>query len=150
MLLILLVGFNLMACCFMTGLIWYIQIVHYPLFKSVGELQFTEYHTEHIKRTGWVVILPMLVEIVSSFSIFALTPLGLNKSIAFIGLLLLGIIWGSTFLAQVPVHEELSEKFTLESWQRLVKSNWLRTLGWSLRVPLAGWMLYVVLSTPIV
>ena len=149
MLLLLLVVVNLVACSFMAGLIWYVQVVHYPLFKVVGLPNFSDYHDAHVKRTGWVVILPMLVEIVSAFAIFALTPLGLNKSVAFTGLLLLGLIWGSTFLAQVPAHEKLSEEFTVEAWQRLVQSNWLRTVGWSLRVPLAGWMLHAIVTAPI-
>ena len=149
MILIILVGINLMACCFMAGLIWFVQIVHYPLLKEVGRLEFSDYHKAHVRRTGWVVIFPMLLEIVASFSIFALTPLGLHKSVAFFSLGLLGVIWGSTFLAQVPAHEKLAENFTYEAWRRLVHTNWLRTIGWTLRVPLAGWMLHTALSVPL-
>jgi len=125
----------------MTGLIWFVQIVHYPLFVLIPTEDFSHYHKQHVMRTGWVVVAPMLMEIVLAFSLFALTPSGVEKIVAFIGLLLLGVIWLSTFFSQVPSHNQLAISFSEESWKRLVQWNWVRTIGWTLRVPLASWML---------
>ncbi len=53
------------------------------------------------------------------------------------GLLL--IIWLSTAFIQIPCHAKLAVDFSTASHVRLVRSNWLRTVAWSLR---AGLTLY--------
>ena len=50
------------ATWFMTGLIWFVQIVHYPLFAKVGALAFKEYEHDHQRKTTWVVAPVMLIE----------------------------------------------------------------------------------------
>ncbi|MBM4195260.1 MAG: hypothetical protein FJ202_12930 [Gemmatimonadetes bacterium] len=54
---------------FMVGVIWFVQVVHYPLFSRVGEAAFPEYGRHHVRRTGWVVGLPMLVELGAAIAI---------------------------------------------------------------------------------
>ena len=55
----------LLACLastlFMTGLIWFVQVVHYPLFDRVGAARFVPYHAAHSRRTSWVVAAPMAI-----------------------------------------------------------------------------------------
>ena len=48
------------ATLFMVGLIWFVQVVHYPLFGSVGREGFAGYSQAHSRLTGFVVGLPML------------------------------------------------------------------------------------------
>lgn len=43
---------HLFATAAMVGLIWFVQVVHYPLFASVGADGFTDYETAHRRRTG--------------------------------------------------------------------------------------------------
>ena len=38
------------------GLIWTIQIVHYPLFSAVGNDAFSAYHIEHSRSISLVVV----------------------------------------------------------------------------------------------
>jgi len=57
---------NAAATLFMVGVIWFVQIVHYPLFALVGEAAFSEYERHHARRTGWVVAIPMLLELGAS------------------------------------------------------------------------------------
>ncbi len=40
---------------FMVGLIWLIQIVHYPLFARVGVEQFVPYEREHSRLITYIV-----------------------------------------------------------------------------------------------
>lgn len=47
--------------------------------------------------------------------------------------LLLSIVWVSTFLLQVPLHNALNHAYDSEKIRRLVKTNWIRTLAWTLR-----------------
>lgn len=49
------------------------------------------------------------------------------------GLPLMALIWASTALVQVPLHERLVEGFSEDAAARLVRTNWVRTIAWSLR-----------------
>ena len=57
---------NLISTWYMVGLIWMVQIVHYPLFGKVGPDQFVGYQISHQSLTTLVVGPPMLVEIVTA------------------------------------------------------------------------------------
>lgn len=123
---------------FMTGLIWFVQVVHYPLFKHVGNPEFARYEHEHTRRTGWLVSAPMLAE----FALAAALAFWLGGSLAWGGLGILVIIWLSTALSQVPLHQRLLRGFDETAHKQLVRSNWVRTIGWSIRAFLALLMLF--------
>lgn len=125
---------------FLTGLIWFVQIVHYPLFKRVGVLEFARYERENTRRTGWLVGAPMLLE----FALAVALAFSLGGSLAWGGLGILVIIWLSTAVRQVPLHQRLLSGFDPSVHQRLVRSNWVRTIAWSLRAMLALIMLFSV------
>lgn len=42
----------------MVGLIWTVQVVHYPLFESVGAEAYPNYQSRHIDRIGAVLVVP--------------------------------------------------------------------------------------------
>ena len=48
-------------------------------------------------------------------------------------------IWGSTFLLQVPVHRALASGKDEKKIDRLVRSNWLRTMLWCAKAVLVSW-----------
>jgi hypothetical protein len=54
---------QLFSTLYMTGLIWFIQVVHYPLHGEVGKSTFLRYQKLHVQWTGYVVIPPMLLEL---------------------------------------------------------------------------------------
>ncbi len=128
-----------LATCFMTGLIWFVQVVHYPLFRAVGPAQFPGYALAHQRRTTWVVAPVMLIELASAVALVART--GTSPLHAWTGLSLLLVIWLSTFLLQVPMHERLATRFDHAAWRRLVVTNWTRTAAWTLRAIIAALML---------
>ena len=49
------------------------------------------------------------------------------------GAVLVAIIWASTALIQVPCHAKLVEGFDARAHRRLVDTNWIRTIAWTLR-----------------
>lgn len=133
--------------CVLVGLIWTIQIVHYPLFSSVESSGFASYEQRHTSRIT-VLVLPLMVTEVVLAVVLATSPqiaaadTGAAPSwAASAGVALLAIIWGSTALLQVPCHSVLERGFDLEAHRWLVNSNWVRTLAWSTRGFLAMWML---------
>lgn len=126
----------------MTGVIWFVQVAHYPLFAWVGEQGFGEYEEQNTTRTGWVVGAPMLLEIgTAAVALFAgMRPEYFPRWAALAGAGLLGAIWISTAVLQVPLHRRLVRGFDPVACRRLVKSNWVRTICWSFRAALLLWV----------
>ncbi len=124
----------------MCGLIWFVQIVHYPLFASLGREDFALYEKTHVRRTGWVVGPLMIAEGISAIWLCAIPPLGFGRVIPLIGFVLLVLIWGSTAALQVPAHRQLERGFSPEHHRRLTRTNWIRTILWSIRALLALWL----------
>jgi len=138
---LMLVLLHVCATLFMTGLIWFVQVVHYPLKAAVGPGAFRRYQAQHVQRTGWVVGPPMIVEAVTAAALALLPPAGIPHGVALAGLSLLILVWVATALFSVPAHAALANGFVPDVHQRLVRTNWVRTLGWSARSVLAIWML---------
>ncbi len=93
----------------MVGVIWFVQVVHYPLFGKVGTSGFRDYEQDHQRRTTLVVAPLMLTEAVTAVALFWLRPDGISPSLSVVGLGLVGVLWASTFLWQVPAHERLAK-----------------------------------------
>lgn len=124
----------------MTGLIWFVQIVHYPLMSRVGESDFVAYEQAHTRSTTWVVGPLMLAELLSSIYLLAQAD-RTDVLLPILGLVALGGVWGSTLLLQIPAHRILEQRFDPKVHARLVKTNWIRTILWSSRSLMAVWML---------
>ena len=125
----------------LVGLIWTIQLVHYPLFAQVGESGYVAYQHRHMALIGPLVGPLMLIEALVALGLLLMTP---GSPAAIAGFVLVLVIWGSTALVQVPCHRILTASFDAEAHRRLVRSNWVRTVAWTLRGLLAilmipGW-----------
>lgn len=123
----------------MVGLIWFVQIVHYPLFSKVGTEGYTDYQRAHMSRTSLVVGPLMLIEAACVATI--LLAGWSSRPLAVTGALLLALCWLSTFFLQVPRHESLARAFDPAAAASLVSSNWIRTLAWTFRGVIALLML---------
>ena len=88
---------NLIATWYMVGLIWLIQVVHYPLFANIPTTAFPAYERQNTRRTACVVIGPMLLELFSALLLWWLPPPGLSSTLLGTTLGLLVLIWASTF-----------------------------------------------------
>jgi hypothetical protein len=125
---------------FMAGVIWFVQVVHYPLFAAVGTHGFAAYERANCRRTTFVVLPAMLAELAAALWLWWSAPAEQALAAAW-GLGLLGVVWGSTFALQVPCHHRLEQGFDAATARRLVWSNGLRTAAWSARAGLAVWWL---------
>jgi hypothetical protein len=132
---------HLAATLFMTGVIVFVQVVHYPLMAAVGRPTYRAYQAGHMRRTTWVVLPAMGVELASAMALTVLRWGSPDAPVALAGLGLLGVIWASTALVQAPLHGRLSPGFDAKLHRRLVRSNGVRTVAWALRVPVAVWLL---------
>jgi len=133
---------QILSTAMMTGLIWFVQIVHYPLFTKVPEEGFTAYERSHTVRTGWVVAPIMLVELVSALAFLLSSgregwnfkPAGDPLNLMALGCL--ALIWISTFLIQVPFHGILEKRPDRRVMNLLASTNWIRTVLWTTRLGL--------------
>lgn len=104
-------------------LIWIIQVLHYPSFRFIAKEQFIQFEEFHTRRISYIVIPLMLLEIIFLFLNFRLLLF-----------FIVGLIWLSTFLLQVPCHRKLSKGFDLNVIEKLIMTNWTRTSLWSLKL----------------
>ncbi len=133
---------HIAATWYMTGLIWFVQVVHYPLFGRVGKAEFTAYEQGHTALTTWVVGPPMLIEASTAAMLFWLRPSEISVWQVWLGAALLAIVWLSTAFLQVPCHNLLARKFDVAVQERLVATNWIRTFAWTARGVVVLSMLY--------
>ena len=132
---------NAGATLFMTGVIWFVQVVHYPLFEGVGVEGFARYEARHSSLTTFVVIVPMFLELITAGLLVWQRPASLSLWEVWVGLGLVGLIWFSTAFLQVPQHTLLGAGFDAGAHETLVNTNWLRTAAWTLRSGLVLWWL---------
>ena len=132
------------ATLVMVGVIWFVQIVHYPLMARVSASQFAAYEREHQTRTTFVVAPTMLIEAITATVLLVVPLPGIGRALPALGIGLLGVIWLSTFFVQVPKHARLANGFDAAAHRRLVQANWLRTAAWTGRGILALVMLTAV------
>ena len=126
----------------MVGLIWFVQIVHYPLFERVGQERFALYAQSHARLTSRVVMPLMLVEMgTAGLLLLGLRPTSVGMGALWSGMALLVVIWASTFFLQVPRHARLAAGFDGKAHSALVATNWIRTCAWTLRGSLTLWLL---------
>ena len=129
---------QLAVCLMMTGVIWTVQLVIYPLFsvynarsvhKENTESELMWLHENYTPRISYVVIPLMFSELgLSLFHAFKWPSL-----LGFIGLALVLGNWLCTFFISVPHHQKVAASGDLDSAKRLVSTNWPRTFLWSLR-----------------
>lgn len=125
----------------LVGLIWTIHVVHYPMFAHVGEA-FDAVHERHMRAITPVVGPLMLVELASAAWLWAEPPPGTTRTTWAIGLGLVGAIWALTALFAVPAHSKLEAGgFDASAHRMLMRADLARTLLWTARGVLVGWVL---------
>ena len=125
---------------FMTGLIWLIQVVQYPLFLSVGPREFPEFHRLHSQWITPVVGPVMALELVSAMGLVASQagPDSISVLERWFLLALTLVVFGVTAFVSVPLHNRLSSLGpNPEVIRALIRTNWVRTWVWTLHAALA-------------
>lgn len=132
---------HLAATGFMTGLIWFVQVVHYPLYLDIDAEKFIRYQSSHVRRTMIITFPVMMVELLTGALLFFESVR--QTEFMWVNMILLLIIWGSTFVIQVPIHTKLKSKFDIKHVKTLINSNWIRTIAWTCRF---GILIYMIIE----
>lgn len=121
----------------LVGLIWTIQLVHYPLFSFVEPARFAGFHAAHSARILLLVGALMPLELAAAVALVVRSP----SAWTWAGLALVSVAWLATGLLSVPQHARLARGFDADALRLLVAGNWIRTGCWSLRGAIALWLL---------
>lgn len=146
----LLILLHFAASAYLAGLIWVIQIVHYPMLAELDPQRAAAACARHANAITPIVAPAMLIELAAA--VLILPPVGLLQPAAslvpwlWISFALLVVVWISTFAVQVPLHNRLQKQASgtidMEGVRLLVRTNWIRTVCWSARALLAGWFVW--------
>lgn len=121
---------HLAACAGMTSVIWIVQLLIYPGFSFVEAPHFLAMHKRHTTNITWVVGPLMLVELSTGVLLVVQQPTAFYIA----NLFSIFFLWGLTAFVSVPLHDRLSKNSKCsETIQKLVSTNWPRTIIWSLR-----------------
>lgn len=133
---------NLLSTWYMVGLIWMVQMVHYQMFDRVGGTVFAQYAQDHSRLITPIVMIPMLIEIGSAAGLLFFAPAGIGRGWLLVAFGLIVVIWLSTAFLQVPCHARLAAGFDQAVYSRLVSTNWIRTVAWSVRGAMMAYLLW--------
>ena len=132
------------ATLLITGVIWFLQIVHYPLLQHVTRDGFSHYVYKHSQRAGCVIAPLMFLETLTAVLLLWWAPAEIPPEVVWLGLGLIVVILAVTTFLQVPQLEKLTYGFKEEAFSALVRNHWLRTVVWTLRSLLVLWILIQV------
>lgn len=135
-----LIFIHLLTTAVMFGIVWFVQIIHYPLFAFVDDGNFAVFEKEHIRLTKFLIMPAMLIELATAV-LLVIYSTEMQMPFLWTNLLLLGIIWASTMFIQVPLHSALTGNKDEKSIRKLVSSNWIRTAAWTIRLVLLLWII---------
>lgn len=124
---------HLFSCFAMTGAIWLVQLVVYPLFAYFADDKLAAAHALHSNNITLIVGPLMLVELFTALYLVVATDAPLPRWWLVLNLVLVLVLWGHTFFVAVPLHNRLTVAESAMIVPALVRANWTRTLLWSVR-----------------
>ena len=121
----------------MFGVIWMVQVVHYPLMRYVPGARFESFESAHRARISWVVGPLMLIEGICVLAFLFAPPAELAWWLPWAGAAAEAVAIGVTVFVSAPLHERLNHRYDAAVLDRLVQTNWIRTAAWTARAAVA-------------
>ena len=127
----LIIVIHFISTSLMVGIIWIIQLLHYPAFHFIDKASYSAFQDFHMNRVSFIVVPTMITEFVSGVLVVLILP----KYFLFkISLGILASIWIVTFLFFTKLHQSLTVGYDEVLVNKLVRLNWLRTALWTARL----------------
>ena len=122
---------HLVLASIMVGVIWVIQLVHYPSFRFTDREKYVSFQIFHMRNISFIVVPVMILEFLSGLLLVLYHSN--HESLLRISFILLLIIWLVTALFFAQIHQKLSKGYDETLVRNLVSLNWIRTLLWTIR-----------------
>ena len=123
---------HLIFTSIMVGVIWVIQLVHYPSFHFIKPDIYTVFQKFHMEKISIIVMPMMIAELITV--LLLLYNEDSKNILIIISFILLIIIWGITAVFFSGVHNKLIAGYQETIVNNLVVMNWIRTLLWTMRL----------------
>ena len=121
---------HFLSTSLMVGIIWVIQLLHYPTFHFIKESDYVEFQHFHMQRISFIVVPVMIIELLSGFMLVYY----FRSNLLILCLIILLVIWLITFVFFTKLHQSLLGGYDKIIVDNLVQINWSRTVLWSLRL----------------
>ena len=119
----------------MTGLIWMVQLLAYPVFRHLKDTELTRYHEIHTRRITFLVGPAMAVEALTAVALVYQSHIQAQMNLwLWLNLVGIGLTWLSTAALSIPIHNRLQLEANQSDVERLISTNWPRTIIWSARL----------------
>ena len=119
-------------------LIWLVQLIIYPSFRYSDPAQFQSWHNTYTGLISLFVV-PLMF---GQLAIYGFHALARGTTWDYVALGLVLSVWVVTFAWSVPCHDLLHRQgFDRPIIDRLILSNWPRTLVWTLLIAVPMWQL---------
>ena len=122
---------HLVLASIMVGVIWVIQLVHYPSFRFTDREKYVSFQIFHMRNISFIVVPVMILEFLCV--LLLVLYYSNHESLLRISFILLLIIWLVTALFFAQIHQKLSKGYDETLVRNLVSLNWIRTLLWTIR-----------------
>lgn len=127
----------------LTGIVWCIQVVNYPLLPMIDREKFCDFEKKYQRKTSFLLFPFIVLECFFAILLLIVAKEGMCRILAFALFALLLFVWFSTFCLQIPQHAELAHGFSMKNIKRLIQTHWIRTVAWTLRSLILLWLLIV-------
>jgi DMSO reductase anchor subunit len=119
-------------------LIWNVQLIIYPGFQYYTPENLLKWHKKYTIGISVIVIPLMFGQLIINIIEFINAQTFHSTG----SLILITLVWISTFTQFVPLHRKISQdQFDENLLQQLVKRNWIRTFLWTI---ICIWSLYKI------
>ena len=113
----------------MCVVLWLVQLVIYPSFLRVDSNDLLAWHKAYTFRVSFV-ILPLMF---GQLALSILSVLEDPSNLEWVAFVFVLVCWILTFFVSVPLHRKIEQNdITRETRQKLITTNWPRTILWSL------------------
>ena len=126
--------FHFISTSIMVGVIWIIQLVHYPTFLFIDKQKYFNFQKFHMSKVSYIVMPAMTVELFSGIYILLYSENLIENNLFLLAFSFLVLNWVITGLVFVKIHNSLLIEYNMQTILLLVKLNWIRTTLWSLRL----------------
>ena len=127
---------QLVVTAYLVGLIWLIQLIHYPTFRWVTADRWADFHQAHTATMGLLAGGPMIIALLVGGWLSWQAGLTWNGESLRQHLVLACelLAWAVTFLISVPLHTKLAGGPDPAAINLLILSNWARTAAWTTKL----------------
>ncbi|OLB76757.1 MAG: hypothetical protein AUI14_17670 [Actinobacteria bacterium 13_2_20CM_2_71_6] len=129
-------------CLYNTGNMWGVQLVHYPLYAMVPPDRFSAYMARQNRLQTIPAIIPGVVQFLLALALPFVKPAGVPWVAVALSVALNLVIVAATAIWSARTNLALArDGYDTALVNRLIGTNWIRTISYTLQAILVVWML---------